>query len=616
MRSDARWHVPTAVQIPKNEQILSTNRRTTMKICRKGLAAGPRTAAALLVAGAFATSASAQNAEAIDGVVHDAEYYVLKAQNGERWAEEDVDLQSRLAELREKFGTPPNLIHIMWDDTAYGDLGMPGVQAVRGLDTPNINALAEDGMMFARMYTEVGCTPSRAAAVTGRMAVRSGMYNIGMLQESHGLDAEEVTLAEVLGEAGYKTAFYGKWHLGDIEESYPHNQGFDEALFTGYNQILSLNTREAEQGNASIGLFEDMLVEDPYKLDDTFITKDWVQVAEGTKGGETLQWRDNSLETYEMIDSEGLDRMFAFMERSAESGEPFYVANWPIMSSFLPIREKCTRARSLLQNGLQCTVDPLIKAVQDKLEELGIAENTLIVAMADNGPMSHNPPPGTGFAETIFRGGKGDFLEGGVRVPAFAVWPGMIEPGSLPGDMIHITDLFTTFASLGGAMDAIPTDRVIDGLDQTSLLLNGDTHSRRDYTFTYAGPTLGAVVKGDYKRHMISPDPVGEASGIPAAFYFLPSDPREVQPMLTNLIHLKRPFNRMVLRHNLWKESYPDRPEKHGIPWTGIANASEALKKEQNPQLVLKDLPFDPLEYIEHLDELPFDPNGDPSIGE
>ncbi|WP_082739347.1 sulfatase-like hydrolase/transferase [Aliiruegeria sabulilitoris] len=587
-----------------------------MKICRKGLAAGPRTAAALLVAGAFATSASAQNAEAIDGVVHDAEYYVLKAQNGERWAEEDVDLQSRLAELREKFGTPPNLIHIMWDDTAYGDLGMPGVQAVRGLDTPNINALAEDGMMFARMYTEVGCTPSRAAAVTGRMAVRSGMYNIGMLQESHGLDAEEVTLAEVLGEAGYKTAFYGKWHLGDIEESYPHNQGFDEALFTGYNQILSLNTREAEQGNASIGLFEDMLVEDPYKLDDTFITKDWVQVAEGTKGGETLQWRDNSLETYEMIDSEGLDRMFAFMERSAESGEPFYVANWPIMSSFLPIREKCTRARSLLQNGLQCTVDPLIKAVQDKLEELGIAENTLIVAMADNGPMSHNPPPGTGFAETIFRGGKGDFLEGGVRVPAFAVWPGMIEPGSLPGDMIHITDLFTTFASLGGAMDAIPTDRVIDGLDQTSLLLNGDTHSRRDYTFTYAGPTLGAVVKGDYKRHMISPDPVGEASGIPAAFYFLPSDPREVQPMLTNLIHLKRPFNRMVLRHNLWKESYPDRPEKHGIPWTGIANASEALKKEQNPQLVLKDLPFDPLEYIEHLDELPFDPNGDPSIGE
>ncbi|MGS4887485.1 sulfatase-like hydrolase/transferase [Roseibium sp. MB-4] len=581
-----------------------------LRSCRNGGAL-----AALLAGSALILP---QSAAAQDGteIIHDAEFYVLKAQNGDRWAEEDEGLQAKIAELRETHGTPPNLIHIMWDDTAYGDLGMPGIQAVRGLETPNINALAEEGMMFTRMYTEVGCTPSRAAAATGRMAVRSGMYNIGMLQESHGLDAEEVTLAEVLGDAGYATAFYGKWHLGDIEESYPHNQGFDEALFTGYNQILSLNTREAEQGNASIGLFEDMLPANPYKLDDTFVTKDWVMVAEGTKGGETLQWRDNTTETYETIDAEGLDRMFAFMERNVAEGKPFYVANWPIMANFMPIREKCTRARALLQNGLQCTIDPMIKAIRDKLAELGVAENTLIVAMADNGPMSHNPPPGTGFAETIFRGGKGDFLEGGVRVPAFAVWPGMIEAGSMPGDMIHITDLFTTFASLGGALENIPTDRVIDGIDQTALLLNGDTHGRRDYTFTYAGPTLGAVVKGDYKRHMISPDPVGEASGIPAAFYFLPSDPREVQPMLTNLIHLKRPFNRMVLRHNLWKEKYPDRPEKHGIPWTGIANASEALKREQNPQLVLKDLPFDPLEYVEHLDELPFDPAGDPSIGQ
>ncbi|MBO9419202.1 sulfatase-like hydrolase/transferase [Labrenzia sp. R4_2] len=581
-----------------------------LRSCRNGGAL-----AALLAGSALILP---QSAAAQDGteIIHDAEFYVLKSQNGDRWAEEDEGLQAKIAELRETHGTPPNLIHIMWDDTAYGDLGMPGIQAVRGLETPNINALAEDGMMFTRMYTEVGCTPSRAAAATGRMAVRSGMYNIGMLQESHGLDAEEVTLAEVLGDAGYATAFYGKWHLGDIEESYPHNQGFDEALFTGYNQILSLNTREAEQGNASIGLFEDMLPANPYKLDDTFVTKDWVMVAEGTKGGETLQWRDNTTETYEAIDAEGLDRMFAFMERNVAEGKPFYVANWPIMANFMPIREKCTRARALLQNGLQCTIDPMIKAIRDKLAELGVAENTLIVAMADNGPMSHNPPPGTGFAETIFRGGKGDFLEGGVRVPAFAVWPGVIEAGSMPGDMIHITDLFTTFASLGGALENIPTDRVIDGIDQTALLLNGDTHGRRDYTFTYAGPTLGAVVKGDYKRHMISPDPVGEASGIPAAFYFLPSDPREVQPMLTNLIHLKRPFNRMVLRHNLWKEKYPDRPEKHGIPWTGIANASEALKREQNPQLVLKDLPFDPLEYVEHLDELPFDPAGDPSIGQ
>ena len=115
---------------------------------------------------------------------------------------------------------------------------------------------------------------------------------------------------------------------------------------------------------------------------------------------------------------------------------------------------------------------------------------------------------------------------------------------------------------LAGATEHIPGDRVIDGVDQTSLLLNGDTHSRRDYVFIYAGPNLGATVKGNYKRHWISPDPVGEASGIPAAFYFLPADTREKTPMLVNLIHLKSPFNRMRFRHELWKKKYPDLPER------------------------------------------------------
>lgn len=551
-----------------------------------------------------------------DGIVHDAEFYVLEAQNSEKWAAEDKKLEQKLAELKEKHGQPPNIIHIMWDDTAYGDVGIPAVQQIRGFETPNLNTMAQEGILFTRMYTEVGCTPSRAAVITGRLAIRSGMYNIGMLLESHGMSEKEVTLAEVLSDAGYATAFHGKWHLGDIEESYPHNNGFDEAFFTGYNQILSLNTLEAEQGNASIGLHESMLVPDPYMNDETFITKGWVQIAEGTKGGETKIWRDNSLETYEAIDPEAQKRTIDFIERNAKAGKPFYVANWPMMSSFLPIRPKnCSVSRSMLMDGLQCNVDVFVGQVMDKLKELGIAENTLVVAMADNGPMAHNAPPGTGFSETIFRGGKGDFLEGGVRVPAQAWWPGVIKEGQLVGDIIHETDLFTTFAHLAGALDNIPTDRIIDGVDQTSLLLNGDTYSRRDYTFTYAGPQLGAIVKGNYKRHMISPDPVGEASGIPAAFYFLPSDPREKMPVLTQLIHLKRPFNRMKLRHDLWKKKYPDSHEVYGIPWTGLANATPEIKALAKPQMDVEKLPFDPLEYIEHLDQLPFDRDMDAGLG-
>jgi arylsulfatase len=554
-------------------------------------------------------------AEAADSIVHDAEYYVLAAQHGKKWAAEDIALEAKLEELQQKHGRPPNLIHIMWDDTAYGDVGIPAIQKVRGLTTPSINRLADEGILFTRMYTEVGCTPSRAAVVTGRLAIRSGMYNIGMLLESHGMRGEEVTMAEVLSNAGYATAFFGKWHLGDIEESYPHNQGFDEAFFTGYNQILSLNSKLAEGANASIGLHEDMLPPDPYKLDDTFVTKGWVQIAEGKKGEATRQWGDNSHDTYVKIDPEAQRRTLDFIERSAKAGKPFYVANWPNLASFLPNPKKCAVARSLLQDGLQCNIDPFIAQLIAKLEELEIADNTLIVAMADNGPMSHNPPPGIGMAETIFRGGKGDFLEGGVRVPAFAWWPGVIKPGQVVGDIIHETDLFTTFARLAGATQYIPTDRIIDGIDQTALLFEGDTNSRRDYVFIYAGPRLGATVKGNYKRHWISPDPVGEASGIPAAFYFLPADPREKTPMLTNLIHLKSPFNRMKLRHELWKKSYPDVKEVHGVPWTGIENASPEIKALGKPKLDVTKLPFDPLEYVEHLDQLPFDRNMDPDIG-
>ena len=570
-----------------------------------------RSLVVFLVLVVCATAATAE-----DQIVHDAEYYVLEAQNGQRWSAEDGKLDERLAALREKYGRPPNIVHVMWDDTPFGDVGIPAIQKIRGLATPHLNTMAEEGILFTRMYTEMGCTPSRAACATGRLAVRSAMYNIGMLLESHGLRAEEVTIAEVLSKAGYATAFHGKWHLGDIEESYPHNQGFDEAFFTGYNQILSLWTPRGEGANATMGLIEDMLPANPYKLDDTFVTKAWVQVAEGTKGGATRQWGDNSHDNYMKIDPEAQRRTLEFIERNAKAGKPFYVANWPMLNSFLPSPKKHSPSRSNLQDGLQANIDPFIGKLLAKLRELGIAENTLVVCMADNGPMSHNPPPGTGMAETIFRGGKGDFLEGGVRVPAQAWWPGVIGSGQVVGDIIHETDLFTTFARLAGATEHIPGDRITDGIDQTALLLNGDTHGRRDYVFIYAGPRLGATVKGDYKRHWISPDPVGEASGIPAAFFFLPADPREVSPLLANLIHLKSPFNRMKLRHDLWKKRYPDSTELHGVPWTGVENATPELKALARPRVDRAKLPFDPLEYIEHLDELPFDPDLDPGLGD
>jgi arylsulfatase len=261
---------------------------------------------------------------------------------------------------------------------------------------------------------------------------------------------------------------------------------------------------------------------------------------------------------------------------------------------------------------MQFNVDAFIGQVMDELKELGIAENTLVIAMADNGPMSHNPPPGLGMTETIFRGGKGDFLEGGVRVPAFAWWPGVIDAEQIVGDIIHETDLYTTFARLAGATKYIPTDRIIDGLDQTALLLEGDTHGRRDHVFIYAGPELGATVKGNVKRHWISPDP-GAKSGLGAAYYYLLHDTREKNPMLVNMLHLNEAFKRMRKRHELWKKKYPDSSRAHGPAFTGLANARPETKALAKPPVDLKKLPFDPLEYIEY--ELPYD-GIDPGLGQ
>ena len=163
-------------------------------------------------------------------IIHDAEYYILDAQHGEKWKVEDKQLDAKLAELKKKFGTPPNIIHIMWDDTPVGEIGIPALQKVRGFATPNMNKLAAEGINFMRMYTEPSCTPSRGACMTGRHPIRNGMYNVGFPFECGGLPPTEVTMGDVMSKAGYATAFYGKAHLGDIESSYLNKRGFDEAL--------------------------------------------------------------------------------------------------------------------------------------------------------------------------------------------------------------------------------------------------------------------------------------------------------------------------------------------------------------------------------------------------
>jgi arylsulfatase len=506
-------------------------------------------------------------------IVHDAEYQVLVKQHGEKWAQEDDELDKRLAQLEKKYGKKPNIIHMMWDDSGYGDVGDPILTRLHGIDTPNIHQMAENGMTFTRMYTEPSCTPTRAAALTGRHPIRTGMFQVIFPVHGIGLPGEEVTIAEILSRNGYSTAFFGKAHQGDIEESYLHNQGFDVALFSTYNQFASQFFNEVgEQARMTIGYTEEQWDQRGYAIDQNFRYQgdDIVWAIEGRKGQKGKRWnKDLSAEEQVRYTEETHARTLEYIAEHANDDKPFYLDYWFHGPNFVAKLLEGREANSARDNAFGDFVehmDEMVAEVIAEVEKAGIAENTLIILMADNGPMKEIFPDEA--FQTIFSGGKGSFLEGGVRVPAFASWPGTIEAGSVAGDIIHVTDLFTTFARLGGGKNDIPTNRVIDGIDQTALLLNGDGHSRRDYVHIYAGPNYAATVKQQFKRHWMSSRPglVGKS------FFDLYKDPREEKGMMGQFLWAWEPFDAIKMRHEEQMKKYKNTPPRKSAVFTGLSN--------------------------------------------
>ena len=170
-------------------------------------------------------------------IIHDAEYYILEQQNREKWAAQDKSLDAKLAEFRKQNGgKSPNIFYILIDDIGFGDLGSKTLNYIRGYETPSINKIARQGMRLARMYTEPSCTPTRVAFMTGRQPYRNGMGNTSVDISGFGLAGKEITLAEILSEAGYSTVHIGKWHMGDVQEAWPNYQGFDFAAFPIHQQ--------------------------------------------------------------------------------------------------------------------------------------------------------------------------------------------------------------------------------------------------------------------------------------------------------------------------------------------------------------------------------------------
>jgi arylsulfatase len=519
-------------------------------------------------------------------IAHDAEYYILEAQHAEKWAAEDNELDKKLAEFKKKNnGKPPNIFYILIDDIGFGDLGIPELNSVRGYKTPNINKIADEGMRFTRMYTEPSCTPTRVAFMTGRQPYRYGMGNTAVDISGFGLPAKEVTIAEILSESGYNTVHIGKWHMGDIEEAWPNNQGFDYAAFPIHQQgQLTIFHDDAADEEVSIGIGDNNY--DARYTIDGWLRTDASSMVTGVEGkrGEPVRevhmkpgerWNEAK---YHEMNVRYQKQVTEHLRSLAKADKPFFLQYWPLYPLTGPrtTTDKYTTPNGGIYVEKMKLVDKWIGELMVEMNELGIADNTIVVVMGDNGHFTKYSP-GSGYTPMIYRGGKGSTLEGGVRVDAYVRWPKMIKADSIAGDMIHVTDLFTTFARLGDAKDKIPTDRIIDGIDQTALMLNGDTHGRRDYVFLYNINMLEAVVKEQYKMAI----PGGKIeNAILANFYDLYRDTREEWPISTEIgAWGGAKFVRMVQRHMKRKAKYPDEGPAIGMPYKGIENLRPESKK-------------------------------------
>ncbi|WP_299354970.1 sulfatase-like hydrolase/transferase [uncultured Shimia sp.] len=514
-------------------------------------------------------------------IIHDAEHYILLNQHAERWQQEDTEISEKLASIRDaNGGKAPNIVYILLDDLGFGEIGMPNLDVIRGYSTPNISGFAEQGLSFMRMYTEPSCTPTRAAMMTGRYAIRTGTTEAKSVVSGDGLSAWEVTLAEVLSEGGYKTVHMGKWHLGDIEESYAFNQGFDYAEHPVHQQgQMAIMNADAEQEGISTGLSQTART-NTYELDKSFRLNPHAMVygIVGEKGGASREVNFEAGEIYtqahyQRMEEDYKNGVLEQLEQLAGSNQPFFLNYWPQLPISLT-RGDIDGAQTLNGGPMAeslATVDTWIGEILSKLDELGIAENTIVIVMGDNGPfMQYREYSGQN--DRIYRGGKTDHLEGGVRVNAFMRWPAGIEAGGRVQDIVHVTDLFTTLARLADSDDHIPRDRLIDGVDQTPLLFVGDSHGRRDYVFIYEGPVLRSIVKQQFKFHLPTPG----ANPIAAPVFDLYKDSREERidtaKTITLGVGFGGPFVGMMKRHLGWKQKYPDREQGHGVPYGGIEN--------------------------------------------
>ena len=374
----------------------------------------------------------------------------------------------------------PNFIIIFADDLGYGDLGVFGHPTIR---TPNLDRMAYEGQKWTQFYVAASVsTPSRAGLLTGRLPVRSGMASsrrrVLFPDSNGGLPPDEITIARILKENGYRTAVTGKWHLGHKSPFLPTDHGFETYFGIPYSNDMDRVTET--RGISQITLAEEENFEAynvPLMRDD--------QIIERPADQRTITKR---------YTEEAVAKIREFKD------EPFFIYlahSLPHIPLFRSEEFKDVSLAGFYGDVIE-EIDWSVGRILETLKEEGLDENTLVIFTSDNGHWHIFETHG-GFGG-LLRGAKGGTFEGGMRVPTIFWWPGRIEPGVVM-DLATTMDLFPTFCKL--AYIELPDDRIYDGYDMSPFMF-GTGASVRDIVWFYRGTEVYAVRKGNYKAHFIT----------------------------------------------------------------------------------------------------------------
>ena len=431
----------------------------------------------------------------------------------------------------ESNGKKPNILFIMGDDVGWFNIGAYHRGMMSG-KTPHLDKLAREGMLFTDYYAEASCTAGRANFITGEIPLRTGLTTVGQAGADVGLPAQACTIATALKELGYATGQFGKNHLGDLNKYLPTVHGFDE--FFGYLYHLDAMSDpywfDYPQDWIDKTGPRDLVHCFATDIDDGTVELRWGKVGkqkivdEGPLAPfpnmkDMQNWQKGRPAKYDMetFDEVLVKSSCDFMDRAKQAGKPFFVwhntTRMHVFTYLSPKYQSMMNAKNNynVEEAGMAQMDDSVGALLQHLEDIGEADNTIVVFSTDNGAEVFTWPDG---GMTPFKATKGTSFEGGFRVPCIARWPGHIKPGTVENGIFSGLDWFPTFVAAAGNPDI--TDQLLkgvklgdrsyknhlDGYNQLDLL-EGQGPSKRHELFYFAGPMLGAIRLDDFKYQFL-----------------------------------------------------------------------------------------------------------------